>query len=106
MTMLRGVLVLAAAVVALGCAKKEDAAAKDIGQQTADITADTETLKEANAAVSEVVRNAGECEAARAAVPGANQKLDEVAGRVRTATGRQTLEALRGQVKRVSDMCG
>jgi hypothetical protein len=102
---LRNVLVLALAVLALGCDKKEDAAAKDIGQQTADITADTETLREANAAVNEVVRNAAECEAARPAVATANQKLDEAGGRVRTATGRQTLEALRVQVRRVSDLC-
>jgi hypothetical protein len=100
------VAVLAAALFTLACGKKEDpAAAKELGQQTADITADTQTLREASAAVNEVVRNAPDCAVARANMATANAKLDEAAGRVRTVTGRQTVDALRSQVARVAELC-
>lgn len=97
-----------AIILTLACGKKEapPPAEKDIGQQTADISADTQTLREVNDVVNEVVRNASDCDAARAAIGTANAKLDEAGGRVRTVTGRQTLEALRVQVKRVSELCG
>jgi hypothetical protein len=97
---------LLAVLLAAACGgKKDEPPAKDIGQQTADITADTQTLREANAAVNEVVRNATDCEAAKPAMAAADAKLDEVSPRVRTATGRQTLEALRSQVAKVKEVC-
>ena len=95
------VVVLASA----GCGKGESPPSKDIGQQTADITADTQLMRETSAAVNEVVRNATDCDAARAAIPPANAKLDEAERKVRTVTGRATVDGLRQQVKRVQELC-
>jgi len=55
--------------------------------------------------VNEVVRNAPDCEAAKASMAEANRKLEEAAGKVQTATGRTTLEAMRQQVRRVAELC-
>jgi CHASE3 domain sensor protein len=88
-----------------GCGKSEQPPSKDIGQQTADIAADTALMREASAAVNEVIRNATDCDAARTAIPAANAKLDEAERRVRTTTGRTTLDGLRQQVKRVAEVC-
>jgi hypothetical protein len=98
-------VLLAVSFAFAGCGKGEQPAAKDIGQQTADVAADTALMREASAAVNEVVRNATDCEAARAAIPAANAKLDDADRRVRTATGRTTLDGLRQQVKRVEQLC-
>jgi len=99
-----GIVVLAACL-AFGCGKKEEPPPRDLGQQAADLAADTQTMREASDAANEVIRNAADCEAARPLIAGANAKVDEAARRVRTATGRQTLDALRIQIKRVADLC-
>jgi hypothetical protein len=96
---------LMAVLAAAGCKKSEAPRSKDIGQQTADVAADTALLRETSAAVNEVVRNATDCEAARAAIPPANAKLDEAERKVRTVTGRGTVDGLRQQVKRVQELC-
>jgi hypothetical protein len=102
----RGVVAALCASLALACGpQKDETAAKELGQQTADITADTQILREGNAAVNEVIRNATDCAVARPAITAADAKLDELAGRVRTATGRQTLEGLRSQVAKVKELC-
>jgi hypothetical protein len=94
------------AVLAFGaCGKTEEPPKKDLGQQAADVAADTALMREASAAVNEVIRNATDCDAARAAIPAANAKLDEAERRVRTATGGTALDGLRQQVKRVEQLC-
>ena len=77
----------------------------DIGDQTARIASDTRVLQDAQSSVNEVVRNAPDCEVAKASMAEANRKLEEAAGKVQTATGRTTLEAMRQQVRRVADLC-
>ena len=88
-----------------GCGKSEEPPKKDIGQQMGDVAADTALMREASAAVNEVVRNATDCDAAKVAIPAAKAKLDETEPKVRTATGRTTIDALRQQVKRVEQVC-
>jgi hypothetical protein len=38
-------------------------------------------------------------------MPEANRKIEEAAGRIQTAAGRTTLDALRAQVRRVAELC-
>jgi len=97
---------LLAALVLAACAGPEPAApGKGVGEQAADVVSDTDVLKAANAASGEVVRAAGDCEAVKAALPEANQKLDEIESSVRTATGRATLGALRQRVRSIAESC-
>jgi len=77
----------------------------ELGTETAKIVSDTAVLKEANAAANEVIRNSTDCDAVKAAFPATNQKLDEVAGKIRTVTGRVTLDALRTQVRTIYQNC-
>ena len=80
-------------------------AAKDLGQQTADIAADTAVVREAQAAVNEVVRNAPDCPAARAAIAEAKARLEEATGKIRTTAGRTSLDTMRQQMSRVEQLC-
>ena len=98
---------LAAACLALGCAEAKAPArdSDDPGAQAARVGADTQLLADAQQAVNEVVRNAPDCEAAKASMEEANRKIAEAEGKVQTAAGRTTLDAMRTQVKRVADLC-
>jgi proline dehydrogenase len=78
---------------------------KDLGSQTADVISDTEALKQANAAANRVIRAAGDCEAVKAALAETSRVLDEVQQKVRTETGRTTLDALRKQVRTIAETC-
>ena len=78
---------------------------KPLGAVAEDIEADTLTMREANDAANEVIRQAADCDAARPLISAANGRLSEVERRLRTATGRQTLEALRKKVREVSEGC-
>lgn len=66
---------------------------------------DTQVLREASAAANDVVRNAADCEAARAIIPEAKVKLEAARPRLRTAAGRGSLDALRQQVGKVEELC-
>lgn len=89
------------------CQKKPEGAApaKDIGAQAADVVSDTAALREANGAANPVVRAAGDCDAVKAALPEAIQRLDAVAGSVRTVAGRASLEAIRKRVSTIAETC-
>jgi hypothetical protein len=99
-------VVVAGALVACGAVKDAEDREKDIGQQTADIGADRRELADASAAVNEVIRVQDDCEAARPLIPKAEAALDTAAGRVRTATGRTTLDGLKNQVRTIKSSCG
>lgn len=73
--------------------------------QVTDAASDTELLKPVQAAVNDVLANADDCEKAKPFLAGAQAKLDEAAGRVRTQTGRMTIDTLRTQVKNVATTC-
>lgn len=85
--------------------KSAEPASKSLGQQTADITSDTRLLREASAAVNEVIRNQDDCAVARPAIEAATAKLDEAAGRVRTQAGQVSLQSMRTQVGNVANIC-
>lgn len=74
-------------------------------QAVANITSDTAVLEEASAAANAVIRNNMDCDTVNAALPEANHKLDEASSRIRTAAGKATLEALKAQVRAVSQNC-
>ena len=76
-----------------------------IGAQVKAMEQDINMMAEANAAANDVIRAAGDCDAARPLIPAANARLDEAQRKVQTATGTQTLEALRKKVREVSENC-
>ena len=97
---------LGCALLLVGCSKEPPPPkADDIGAQTARIAHDTQLLQDAQASVNAVVRNAPDCEAAKASMEEANRKIEEAAGKVQTSTGRTTLDAMRQQVRRVAELC-
>ena len=81
-------------------AKKEG-----LGKATADITADTRVLGAAEAAVADVLRNPGDCDSVKAALPEANRAIAEADKTLRTAAARATLDGLRAQVRGASQNC-
>jgi hypothetical protein len=92
---------LALAVLAAGCEKKESRLEKD----AANLVSDTRVLEEASAAANDVVRNASDCDAVKAALPETRRKLEEAGKRVRTLAGRASLESLNKQVTHIVDAC-
>jgi hypothetical protein len=78
---------------------------KDLGQTVGDAGSDTALMHDANGAANEVIRNASDCPAARAAIAPAYTKLDAIEKQLRTEAGRVTLAALRKQVDRISELC-
>ena len=98
---------LAAALMAtlpwLGAAcEKEES---KLGKDTGNLVADTKVLEEAAAAANDVVRNASDCDAVKAVLPETRRKLAEADKRVRTMTGRASLDSLKRQVATVADAC-
>ena len=76
-----------------------------LGGQVKAMEEDIAVSREANAAADEVIRAAGDCDAAKTLIPAANARLEEASRKVQTATGRQTLDALKLKVKQVADNC-
>ena len=98
---------LAAALVPLmlaGCKKSKDEP-KDLGEQMRDVEVDTQVMRDAQAAVNEVIRASSDCELAKPAIAAANLKLDEAARNIRTASGNVTLQTMRKQVQTAQDLC-
>lgn len=101
----RAWIVLAVALSACGPVKDAEKRQRNIGDDTADIASDTRVLGEASAAVNEVIRIQDDCELARPAIPKAQAALDEAGKRVRTIAGRASLDAMRAQVRGLSQAC-
>jgi hypothetical protein len=66
---------------------------------------DKQVVREANAAVNAVVRSMPDCDAVRAALPEAEYEIEEARKRVRTAAGRQMIEAMRHRIRPAQDFC-
>lgn len=98
-------IVLAAALAACGPVKEAEKRERNIGDQTADISSDTHVLGDASAAVNAVIRVQDDCEAARPLIPAANAALETATARVRTVTGRTTLDGLKSQVRTIAQNC-
>lgn len=97
--------VLCAAALACAEAKAPERDSDDPGAQAARVGADTRLLQDVQQAVNEVVRNAPDCEAAKASMDEANRKIADAESKVQTAAGRTSLDAMRTQVKRVAELC-
>jgi hypothetical protein len=96
----------ALAVAACGGAKPAPSPSPSgLGGQVKAMELDMATMREANAAASDVIRAAGDCDAAKPLIAAANARLDAAAAKVQTATGMQTLEALRKKVREVAESC-
>ncbi len=98
---MRTLAVLCLFLALAGCKKSEP----DPSSSTVKIVDDNQTLAAASAAAADVVRAAGDCEAVKAALPTARQKLAELEGRVRTETGKVTFAAVKKRVEDVATMC-
>jgi hypothetical protein len=77
-----------------------------LGAELKAMELDMTSMREANAAADDVIRASGDCDAARPLIPAANARLDEVERKLQTATGKQTLEAMRKKVRDVAESCG
>jgi hypothetical protein len=77
-----------------------------LGAELKAMELDMNSMKEANAAADDVIRASGDCEAARPLIAAANARLNEVERKLQTATGKQTLEAMRKKVRDVAESCG
>lgn len=97
--------VLAVALSGCGGKPAPSPSPSGLGGQVKAMEEDIAVSREANAAADEVIRAAGDCDAAKPLIPAANARLDEAARKVQTATGRQTLEALRLKVRQVAENC-
>jgi len=76
-----------------------------IGAQVKGMEQDMETMREANAAVNDLIRASGDCDAAKPLIAAANARLDEIARKMQTGSGQQTLDSLRAKVKAIADNC-
>jgi hypothetical protein len=103
--MSRAWIVLAVALAGCGGVKDEESRQKNIGQQTADISSDTRVLGEASAAVNDVIRVQDDCDAARPLIPTANAALETASARIRTVTGKMTLDGLKSQLRNIAQNC-
>jgi hypothetical protein len=90
------------ALLGLAACKKSEPEAPGATEK---IVSDNQALADANAAANEVVRAAGDCEAVKAALPGARQRLADVESRVKTETGRTTLAAVKKRMEDIATMC-
>ena len=97
--MRRALLILVALPLAAACG------GEGLGDSVGQAGGDTRVLKEAQGAANEVIRNATDCAAARAAYPEAERKLDAADQAIQTTTGKVTLQTLRRQVKTIIDAC-
>jgi hypothetical protein len=88
----------------VGCKKPKDEP-KTIGDQMRDVEVDTQVMRDAQAAVNEVIRASSDCELAKPAIAAANMKLDEAARNIRTAAGNNSLATMRKQVQTAQDLC-
>jgi hypothetical protein len=77
-----------------------------LGAELKAMELDMNTMREANAAADDVIRASGDCDAARPLIAAANARLDDTQRKLQTATGKQTLEALRKKVRDVAESCG
>jgi hypothetical protein len=76
-----------------------------VGAQVKGMEQDIEAMREANAAVNDLIRASGDCDAAKPLIPAANARLDEIARKMKTGAGQQTLDSLRQKVRDIAINC-
>jgi hypothetical protein len=94
-----------AAVACGGGAPKPSPSPSGVGAQVKAIEQDLDTMREANAAVNDLIRASGDCDSAKPLIPAANARLDEIARKVKTGAGQQTIESLRQKVRDIAINC-
>ncbi len=99
------VLVTALSLASCGGKPTPSPSPSGIGAQVKSMEEDMNVMREANAAADDVIRAAGDCDAARPLIPAANARMDEAARKIQTAAARQTMEALRKKVREVAENC-
>ena len=92
-----------------GCAKGGAGASPapqgGLGQDVGDIAYDLKIVRSAQGAANEVLRASGDCDAVKAALPGAQAALDDALSKVRTGMSRTTLARLKKQISDVAGAC-
>lgn len=78
--------------------KEKEGPLQHVGQDRA-------VLQDVTAAVNEVIRNAADCDAAKAAMPEADRRLSEALGKVKEPVSQETLKVLAAQLKGVREAC-
>jgi hypothetical protein len=66
---------------------------------------DRDVMRAAVDAANKVIQNETDCDAARAAIPEAQEKLAEAAKHIATPAGKASIQALQRSVDRVADAC-
>ncbi len=91
---------LALCVLSAACSKEKEKQGplQHVGQDRA-------ALQDVTAAVNEVIRNAADCDAAKAAMPEADRRLSEAHGKVKEPVSQETLKVLAAQLKGVREAC-
>jgi outer membrane murein-binding lipoprotein Lpp len=102
-----GVITVALVMTACGAGQPAPSPSPSgLGAELKAMELDINTMREATAAADDVIRASGDCDAARPLIAAANARLDETQRKLQTATGKQTLEALRKKVRDVAESCG
>jgi hypothetical protein len=92
-------VVLVAAVAVSACFARERE------KQIQEVKRDEKVLSDVTAAVNQVVRNAADCDAVKAALPEAKQRLSEAFGAVKEPGSNETLRMLGVQLQRIESAC-
>jgi len=79
--------------------------AREREKQMQEVKRDEAVLKGVSAAINQVIHNATDCDAARAAMPEARQRLSEAFRLVQEPGSDATLKMLDAQLKQVADAC-
>jgi hypothetical protein len=100
--LLVGALLIVSGTALLGCKGEMKGS---LGEKAGNMVNDERVLKEVTAATNRVVASAGDCDAIKGALPEASRALADALPKLRTPTGRATLEALRTRVNAAAQMC-
>lgn len=79
--------------------------AREREKQIKEVKRDEKVLSDVATAINQVVRNAADCDAAKAALPEAKQRLSEAYGAVQEPGSIETLKMLSAQLQRVESAC-
>ncbi len=79
--------------------------AREREKQIQEVKRDEAVLKGVSAAVNQVIHDAADCDAAKAAIPEARQRLSEAFRLVQEPGSDATLKMLEAQLKQVADAC-
>ena len=74
-------------------------------KQIQEVKRDEKVLAGVSEAINQVVHDAGNCDAVKAALPEAKQRLNEAFGAVQEPGSRETLQMLGAQLQRAESAC-